>query len=885
MTLSDARKTLGLGPDDDPRPFLNELKEARERIAEMVRTAPNDILAERYQKGLVDFDQALAAVREHLEPTDVLPLVSESKETPQPAESLPPVIENSATAFSPPSPAETGTEIPSSSPEQAAKIEQPSTMVPHESASAPALEITLDEAQLTPPTEAATEAAETPQSLSETPSKPAVIPPTLPSSTSELTGETAPPSPAERPTKLGSEVKQSTDEATSAEITQTPSISALKATSEASTTSPHSQPAIAKESTRAIPIQDSLGSLSSSAKEVSPSTPSPQVTHAPEKSDLVFEPAQSLPPSAPPLPPVSEEIENDEDDSTTRKSNRAATVAWILTVVLLCIAGMLFYLKREEDLRLQKLEEVIELGKRGNSMIDNRRWPDAKRIFDQIEILNPDSSLLAEGRTKIAEGIAEEDSQFIGFVTGQAKASLEAKRWDEAAASAQQILDRFPNEKEATNLLKQISEGKALEADRLTLATARDMLQQRKWDEAISAANKILASRPGDDDAEALLADATAAREKAAADVRKARELLLQARALDKGQFDQAILDLLREASLLSPEDSEIKAQLEKLASYARTIRVPGDFATPAEALEKARDKDRVIIGAGTWEGPLVVTSAVELQGAGPDKTIIQCSAQKGSPITLAGGAKGARVTGLSLRHESFDPGDERFSAALVRGVLVDFVDCRFQDASGHGLAVIEGGHAIANRCRFADNGWNGVAASGAGTLLEVRESESLRNFGHGVESWDGAAIILAGNRCDDNSGNGVHADNGGGSVTLEKNQFSGNREFGVVLSSAGSGRATGNTSRSNLLGGFAIRAAAAGVAFSGNEATKNTGPGLILDLGLSPAAYAGNTSVRNMGLQIMPNANLTVKDEPLPDAPPENPTSPPKAVPVFENQ
>ena len=67
MTLSEARKILGLGPDEDPRPHLVEFGSARERIAEMVRSAPNEILADRYQQGLVEFDQALAAVQEYLE--------------------------------------------------------------------------------------------------------------------------------------------------------------------------------------------------------------------------------------------------------------------------------------------------------------------------------------------------------------------------------------------------------------------------------------------------------------------------------------------------------------------------------------------------------------------------------------------------------------------------------------------------------------------------------------------------------------------------------------------------------------------------------------------------------------------------------------------------
>ena len=67
MTLTDARKILGLGPDEDPRPHLAEFRAARERIAEMVRTAPNETLGDRYQAGLIEFDQALAAVREYLE--------------------------------------------------------------------------------------------------------------------------------------------------------------------------------------------------------------------------------------------------------------------------------------------------------------------------------------------------------------------------------------------------------------------------------------------------------------------------------------------------------------------------------------------------------------------------------------------------------------------------------------------------------------------------------------------------------------------------------------------------------------------------------------------------------------------------------------------------
>src|SRR5690606_3990415 len=67
MSPDEARRILGLEPDDDPTKHFAEFAEARERIAEMVRKAPNDVIALRFQDGLVEFDKALAVIREDLE--------------------------------------------------------------------------------------------------------------------------------------------------------------------------------------------------------------------------------------------------------------------------------------------------------------------------------------------------------------------------------------------------------------------------------------------------------------------------------------------------------------------------------------------------------------------------------------------------------------------------------------------------------------------------------------------------------------------------------------------------------------------------------------------------------------------------------------------------
>jgi tetratricopeptide (TPR) repeat protein len=700
MTLSDAFQILGLGPDEDPRLNLEEFKNARERIAEQVRMAPNETLALRYQTNLVQFDQALAAIREHLE------------------------IQNRIDRSGP---------LP---------------------------------AQITP---------------------------------------TEPPS-------------------------------------------------------------------------------------AESVFEPVFEPAEENEPVSEKAPESTETIQTTE---TARSSHRGLAFVSFL-IFAAAVGGAIYYLNPHPSPRSSRpAVDLTPLEKQGAALIENRRWPEATRIYDQLEQLAPDSPEVANGRKKIAAGMVEEQTQFVGYWTGQARASYEAGRWDEAESAALQVLAKFPNEKEAASLLPMIASGRLAESHRQTLETGRAHLDQRQWQLAIESANQVLANDPTDEQAKTLLATAIAAQKQAEEHLAKARELLAKAVAKDSGKFDEEILAWAREAAALAPDDAEIAAYLEKISSYSRTIHVPGDFATPAEAFAQARDRDRIVLASGLWKGPLMVDSAIDLQAGDHEKpTIIECSAETGSAITFGPHAKGARVTGLTFRHESFDAGAERFSTALIRGGKVDFVDCGFVHASGHGLAVIEGGRATVTRCRFTDNGWDGIAASGTGSFLDVRDSQCLRNFGHGIEAWDGAAMTLTNNRCEENSRNGIHADTGDGLVTVLKNQLIANREFGLVVSSTGSGKISENLSRANLLGGFVIRTGSGAIDFSENQATHNEGPGLVLEKGLAEAAYASNSFSENAGQQIMTDADLSPPEEilpqvqPAPEPIPEPAKSaPPRAIPVPDPQ
>lgn len=528
-------------------------------------------------------------------------------------------------------------------------------------------------------------------------------------------------------------------------------------------------------------------------------------------------------------------------------------IAWLLTAMAGVGLGYRFHLDYKKQLARELEERIGLLERTGDMNIESRRWQEAMLAFAKIDFIQPGSPVARNGFERIEAGKAEEQTQFIGYWTGQAIAELEANRLNEAQAAAEQVTSKFPGNEQALAIIARVAEARAGLARQAAIDAIRKSLDNQAWQQAADAARAWLAEHPDDKQVEAMLAEATEALKKQAENQAKARELLAQAAARDQGGYDPEAIEWLREATALDPSNKEISALQEKMSSYKRTLRVPGDFATPQEAIANAREKDRILLAEGTWKGPLVIDAAVELQGNNPETTLIECPAANGCAITIGPGSKGARVSGITFRHEDLVvDGSERFAAALVRGGEVAFVDCRFKDASGHGLAVIDQGKANANRCRFSDNAWNGAAVIGAGSSMEIRDSLALNNFEHGIESWNGASVVLVGNRCEGNSRNGIHADNGKAAATIENNQLSANREYGVVLSSAGSGRVTGNTARANLLGGFVIRQQASALAMTDNQATSNLGPGLVLESGLATGNYEKNQLSVNKSPQML---------------------------------
>lgn len=662
MTLTEARKILGISPDEDPRLHHDEFHEVREKIAETVRTAPTEILAAKYQEELVEFDRALAVVREYLEALGLMAEVDGLK-------------------------------------------------------------------------------------FSETPS-----------------------------TMLGKAVFVAANEVREPVIT-------------------------------------------------------------------------------PPIPVFSVGKESELKTGRTLR-----LIAWSLIFFSLLGLGGWMYLKVEEDREQSLQQRVAFLAREGAIFIENRRWPEAEAAFAEVKAIHPESELVTLSRNRIEAGMAEEQNQFIGYWKGEAIAAFEASRWEDAEKAARQVLEKYPAEKEINELVARIGAEKLKEFRKEEVSLLRKSIADREFDKAISAAQSLVAKYTGDAEATNLLDEALAAKAKADADLARARELAEMALARDTGEFDEQAMNWMREALALAPNDKEIKARYEKMASYTRTIRVPEDVKTVGEALASARIRDRIVIGEGIWEGPYVISTGVELEGAS-GKTIIECAADAGSVLSISPGVKGARVSGLTLRHLSFDSGVERYSLTLVRGAQVDFSDCRFEQGSGHGIAITEGGQGKVARCHFSGNGWNGLAVYGPGSLLEADKNVLNGNFQNGIEAWDGGAVILSNNECTGNSRNGIHVDCGAASATVLNNTLSGNREFGMVVSSAGAGEITGNTIEKNLLGGLVLKLGGAKVGVTKNVISSNTGPGLVLEKGISEDGYVGNRISGNTGEQTLSGVDLSEGD------------------------
>ena len=503
-------------------------------------------------------------------------------------------------------------------------------------------------------------------------------------------------------------------------------------------------------------------------------------------------------------------------------------------IALLLAAGggtYIFQKIKQENVRKTRAE-VEQLFMEAERLVDAKDWYLAREKYQRIVRLQPDSSSAAYGLNQVEATIEREKRAFLNHWHGLANTEYAAKRWDQAISASKHVLEEFPQDPEALKMVKQATSASWRETLEADIREARQKFEARDWDGAVATLDRaapLLEDGEAEDKAlhevaRALRDEAIVAKQKAESDRLKARELFAKAQAADKGQYDKQLAGWAKEAKSLAPDDAEIKALFDKVSAYVRVVHVPGDFATPAEAVADLDDGNILELGTGSWLGPLIINKRIELRPFGMtfgvSTPVIVCPAGESAAITFGPEASGSKVTGLTFLHTNSetDTSSERFSAALVRGSEISFQNCLFSQAAGHGLMVIEGGKVSVADSKFTGNGWDGASASGEGSSLVVHASEASGNAEHGFDVWNGAAGNFTGNRCVNNGRNGILLDCGNATAIATGNQLQGNREFGLVIQSAAQGRVVENTFDANQLGGMVVRLAGSKVEIAKNR-------------------------------------------------------------------
>jgi len=543
-----------------------------------------------------------------------------------------------------------------------------------------------------------------------------------------------------------------------------------------------------------------------------------------------------------------------ETEKSRHPSGRRTWTAVLLVFSLLVIGALVYAGWRANqwaaEQRQAELDQRVQrLLATGTIAVEKRRWPEAEEVYAELLQIDPDSTLAKDGKKVIAEGKEEERRQQMGFLAGTAQAAIEARSWKSAEDTLAEIEEMDPRHEKLAEFRERIKEGRFKDRVLKVREAAEDAIREEQWGELAKCSEELAALDPGHVDLPQL-------RKLSEDGVRLMEERKVQARqqyqkalALDDGEYSEEALDLLRDALRLAREP-EYEALYEKISSHARILRVPEDYVTIGAALAEVRPQDQVRVGEGVFVESLILPAGVDLEGAGPGKTIIESPAEQGSALLVGAGVKEIRVASLTVRQAGISLDEERFPVMTVDGGEAIFEDVWVENGSGHGIAVINGGKAGMQSVRVSKCGWDGLAIYGEGSRATVMESRFDQNLQHGVDAWNGGGVTVRKSRFTSNGLTGVVLMSSGVLSRVESCTSETNRELGVLVANQSAGEVVGNEVLGNLLGGIVVKDAQTRVEIANNTVTKNGKAGIMVDRKASLNRFENNRSSGNDGVQ-----------------------------------
>lgn len=506
--------------------------------------------------------------------------------------------------------------------------------------------------------------------------------------------------------------------------------------------------------------------------------------------------------------------------------------------------------------------KIADLHAYGRAAVIARKWNEAEKAYGEIETLDPGSRVAAEGFEAIAEGRLEEENQQAFYTLGESQAALEAGRWDEAEKLVHSVLARTPDNKAAKHKLEIIRKERLKQGLSLKMSAVSDALDAGDLAGASQSLEILRAADPQNPNIPVFASSIKTQMQALKKQHQKANELYQQALKLDTGEFSKEALSLLDEARRLHPDSSDIKELHEKMGSYTRSIKVPGDFPNIVQAIQAARPHETIRVAAGIYKNPLIINKPIILIGSSEGKTIIELPAKKAAIISIAREASGTKITGFELRHTGFDHGLDRYSGITIDARDAIINSCTIEHSAGHGIAVLGGARAQISSCKITRCGWDGISVYGEESSADISDTLSQENLQNGIGFWLGGSGSVTNCRALKNGLCGILAMSKGTKVTISTSTCSANREAGILLSDAVSADLTSNTCEKNLLSGIVARSENTHVNLVGNSTMGNHEAGILIHRGVAVGEFEKNRSMGNTSEQIWRDADLTRKKE-----------------------
>ena len=566
-------------------------------------------------------------------------------------------------------------------------------------------------------------------------------------------------------------------------------------------------------------------------------------------------------------------------EEPVKSSSGKTALVWLLITGLLGGLGYLGY--QEWDKRglgdRKNVVNVRETEDRFEEALEKRRWEEAEDLVELLEAEGAEEAIVKGALSRVKKGRIEEKGQQIAFLVSNAQSALEAGQLAEAEKFCAEVEVLQPDHPKVPEFRAIIKESKMQVRSLLMAQEIEKAIKSEDWraaEKQVEALEKSNAGHPRIEEFKESIAMAAVAMEERQ---KEAAVMIAQARELDQGSYSAEALALVEKAVRLDPSD-ENRELYKRMSSYGKVLKVPGDFSTISEALKEAEENDRIFVAKGTYQESLIIPSGVELVGESRGDTIIECPAKVGSVIVVGADAVEVRIAALTLRHSGLVNDEERFPIVAVDGGSVELADVLVTRASGHGVAVLNGGSAVLDLCKISDCGWDGISVNGEGSTVALKNVSSENNLHHGIDFWDGASGEVMDSLFTGNGRAGLLAIAPSSRITVEKTRSEKNREVGFLFTDVVGVSMTDCDIHGNLLGGMVFEGESVGIQLKGNRVTKNGEAGIVFEKGVLVSSSVENEVKDNTGKQIWNDAVFPSRAE-------EDTISPPPPAPPLEGE